>query len=96
MMTKKTILKIIQDHREEISERYGVKRIGLFGSHVRDKAGAKSDIDILVEFKTPKFDNYMELKYYLEGLLKAPVDLVLEDTLKPRIRPYISKEVIYA
>ena len=96
MMTKKAILRIIQDHREEISEKYGVKKIGLFGSYVRDEAGHKSDIDILVEFNTPNFDNYMELKFYLEDLLKATVDLVLADTLKPRIRPYISKEVVYA
>ena len=96
MMTKQTIMKIIQDHRDEIYERYGVRKIGLFGSHVRNKAGQKSDIDILVEFNKPNFDNYMELKFYLEDLLKATVDLVLADTLKPRIRPYITKEVVHA
>ena len=96
MMTKQTIMKIIQDHRDEIYERYGVRKISLFGSHVRNKAGQKSDIDILVEFNKPNFDNYMELKFYLEDLLKATVDLVLADTLKPRIRPYITKEVVYA
>lgn len=96
MMTKKAILRIIQDHREEICEKYGVMKIGLFGSHVRNEAGSKSDIDILVEFKTPNFDNYMDLKFFLEDLLKAPVDLVLADNLKPRIKPYINKEVVYA
>jgi len=93
---KNDILKTIKKHREEIYAKYDVIRIGLFGSHVRGEAGLKSDIDILVEFKSPNFDNYMELKFYLENLLKAPVDLVLADTLKPRIKPYIYKEVVYA
>ncbi|MEM3149982.1 MAG: hypothetical protein QXT49_03245 [Candidatus Nezhaarchaeales archaeon] len=42
------------------------------------------------------FDNYMELKFFLEDLLKRKVDLVTYDSLKPRIKPYVMREVEYA
>ena len=96
MVTKKIILNTLRDHKEELENRFGVRKIGLFGSYARDNAGLQSDIDILVEFNSPTFDNYMDLKFYLEDLLKTPVDLVLNDALKKRLRPYITQEVVYA
>ncbi len=58
----------------------------------------QSDIDVLVEFNKleKSFDNYMELKFYLEKLFHRRVDLVIREALKPRIRQHILKEVIYA
>jgi len=96
MVTKKIILNTLRDHKEKLENRFGVRKIGLFGSYARDNAGLQSDIDILVEFNSPTFDNYMDLKFYLEDLLKTPVDLVLNDALKKRLRPYIAQEVVYA
>jgi len=68
----------------------------LFGSYSRRKSRVKSDIDILVELSEPTFDNYMDLKFFLEELLNREVDLVMADTLKRRLRPRILREVIYA
>jgi predicted nucleotidyltransferase len=76
--------------------RYSVERLGLFGSCARGISHAGSDIDILVEFGEPTFDHYMDLKFYLEELLGAPVDLVLADCVKPRIAPLIARDVVYA
>lgn len=53
-------------------------------------------MDFLVVLERPSFDNYMDLKFFLEDLFSCKVDLVMEDTLKPRLRPYILEEVIYA
>jgi len=77
---------------------YGVKRIGIFGSYVKSKQRMDSDVDILVEFEKGKktFNNYMELKFFLEGLLKNKVDLVISESIKPELRPYILKSVRYA
>jgi predicted nucleotidyltransferase len=44
----------------------------------------------------PTFDHYMDLKFYLEGLFGSSVDLVLADTIKPRLKPYIDRDLIYA
>jgi len=76
--------------------RFSVRRIGLFGSYLQGTASETSDIDLLVDFAEPTFDHYMDLKFYLEGLFERPVDLVLSDTIKPRLKPVIQKEVAYA
>ena len=50
----------------------------------------------MVEFDTKSFDAYMDLKVFLERLFGCPVDLVLRDTIKPRLRETILKEAIHA
>jgi excisionase family DNA binding protein len=80
----------------EMKERFGVKRIGVFGSAARGEAGPESDIDVLVEFEDPAFDRYMELKFYLEDLFGRPCDLVIEESLKERLRGSVHAEVLYA
>ena len=95
-MTKKTVLNSIRIHKKELKEKFTVRRIGVFGSLARDDADRESDVDILVEFDQPTFDHYMDLKFFLEQLLNAQVDLVMADAVKPRLRPYISQEVVYA
>ena len=81
-----------------IRVRYGVARIGVFGSVVRDEATPASDVDVLVEFREGEetFDHFMDLKFYLEDLLGRKTDLVIADTLKPRIRDAVLGEVVYA
>lgn len=81
--------------RKELKDRFTVERIGIFGSVVRGDQKTGSDVDILVELSEPIFDNYMDLKFKLEEVLQRPVDLVITETLKPRIRPIIEKEVVY-
>ncbi len=97
MFRRKKIVEVIHKNNEEIRN-YGVKRIGVFGSFVRAAQNSKSDIDILVEFNRGEkaFDNYMELKFYLEKLFHRRVDLVIREALKPRIKQQILKEVVYA
>lgn len=97
MLTKKEAIKIIQEHEEKIKA-CGVRQIGVFGSFVKSTQKRGSDIDILVEFREGEktFDNYMELKFLLQRLLSRKVDLVIKDALKPRITPYVIKEVEYA
>ena len=96
MLPKKEILRDILAKREYI-RKYGVKRIGLFGSFIRGEQKETSDVDILVEFEKgmKTFDNYMELKFYLEKLLDCKVDLVIADALKPQVKPYVMKEIEY-
>lgn len=94
--TRSEVLAFLAAHAVELRSRYGVRRIGLFGSFVRDSAGADSDIDILVDFDAPSFDHYMDLKFLLEETFGREVDLVIARTLKPRIRPLVEAEVVYA
>ncbi len=97
MVTHEILLKEIEKNKEPI-RKFGVKKIGLFGSYVRGEQQKRSDIDILVEFEKGKktFDNYMDLKFFLEDLFDCKVDLVIKEAIKPRLKPYILESVQYA
>lgn len=97
MLTKNDIAKIIEENTEQI-KKYGVKSIGIFGSFVKVANNSKSDIDILVDFYEGQktFDNYIDLKFFLEKLFHRKVDLVIKRALKPRIKQNILEEAIYA
>lgn len=82
-------------NNQDILKKYGVKRIGLFGSYVNGTAHASSDIDLLVELERLTFDDYMGLILFLEDLFEKKVDLVTTTSVKPRLRPYIEKDVEY-
>jgi predicted nucleotidyltransferase len=52
-----------------------------------------SDIDLLVEFETPSFDNFMDLTFSLEEIFQRKVDLITSRSLSPYIKPYVDKEI---
>jgi len=95
-MGKKEIIRIIKNSKPEMESHFGVQRLGLFGSYVREKQSKRSDIDILVTFNRDidLFD-FLELREYLEGQLHVKVDLVMESALKPAIGKRILSEVEY-
>jgi predicted nucleotidyltransferase len=97
MLTSEKILKKINESQENI-RKCGVNRIGLFGSYLRNEQKIESDIDILVEFEGGRktFDNYMNLKFFLEDLFKRKVDLVITEAIKHDLRDYILGSVKYA
>jgi hypothetical protein len=95
-MKGEQIIDFLKANKDEITKRFSVRRIGLFGSHIRGEATSESDVDIIVEIDNPTFDNYMDLKFYLEEGLGRPVDLVMADCIKPRLKPIITREAAYA
>ncbi|MFZ4857159.1 MAG: nucleotidyltransferase family protein [Desulfuromonadaceae bacterium] len=92
--TSQQIFAVLSDNDELLRVR-GVRRIGLFGSFARNQGRARSDLDFLVEFEQPTFDNYMNLAFSLEKLFGRHVDLVTSDGLSSHVRPYIEKEVLW-
>ena len=97
MLTSKIIMQKIEDNMDKINI-FGVKKIGLFGSYVKDEQELESDLDFLVEFEEGKktFDNYMDLKFLLESMFNRNVDLVVFEALKPDLKPHILETVKYA
>jgi len=88
-------LEKLRRNEKQIRKRFGVKRIGIFGSAARGEAEGKSDVDVLVEFEQASFDNFMGLLFYLEELFGRKVDLVTIGGLSPHIGPRITKEVVW-
>jgi len=97
MLTSGIILEMLEDNKNKIGQ-YGVKRIGLFGSYCKNEQRKESDIDILVEFKKGKktFDNYMDLKFFLEDIFDCTVDLVVKEAIKIDLKSSIMRSVKYA
>lgn len=93
--SREEVLSLIEQNREAL-KRLGVHRLGLFGSCARGEATASSDLDFVVEFTEKSFDAYMDLKTFLEDLFGCRVDVVLAETIKPRLRPIIQRETVYA
>ena len=91
-LTDKKIMSLLKKHND-ILKKYKVKRIGLFGSYIRGEQKRYSDIDFLVEFEEPTFDNFMDLIFYLEDLFRKKVELITNGSLSPYIEPYVEKEV---
>jgi len=87
---------ILVKHKEILKKKFRVKEIGVFGSYVRGEQKKDSDVDILVEFEeTPTLLEFMELENYLTEILGVKVDLVMKRALKPTIKEFVLKEVVY-
>jgi hypothetical protein len=85
---------LIARHKADLAGDYKIKEMGVFGSYVRGEADDESDLDVLVEFSEPVgFINFIKAENYLCDLLGIKVDLVLKDSLKPRIGKSILEEV---
>jgi len=93
-MDKVYILNFLKSHKKEIQEKFGVEKIGLFGSFVRDEQTNNSDIDIIVKMPSD-FKKFFELQYYLEKHLNKKIDLGLEHTLRHFIKEKIKNEIKY-
>jgi predicted nucleotidyltransferase len=86
----------------ELCEYHKVKSLYAFGSVLTPRFNAESDIDLIVDFKDIDVkdyaDNYFDLKFALQEILKRPVDLLEEKAIK---NPYFkqvlkeSKELVY-
>jgi len=95
-MTQKFILDFLKKHQTELKEKFGVVKIGLFGSYARDEASPNSDIDIAVEIKSENsFRSFFSLLYFLEEGLKNKVDLGIDHSLKPTVKATVLKDIIY-
>ena len=94
-MNKQTVLTQLSGSIEEIRQRFAVRSLSIFGSIARDEAIDNSDVDVLVVFdQKPNFDIFMDLKFYLEDLLKTSVDLITDKALRPQVRRTIEQESI--
>jgi len=96
-MKPEEIISQLSANMEKLN-RYGIEKIGLFGSGARNTLTSSSDLDFLVEFYSgmKSFDNYMDVKFFLEDLFHRNIDLVIYQNIKEPLKEDILKEVIYA
>lgn len=91
-MKRDEVISQLKGRLDQLAD-FNIRSLAIFGSVARGEARSDSDIDFLVEFDGPAtFDQYMELKFFLEDLLGRPVDLVTRKGIRPELVPYIERE----
>ncbi len=94
-MNRKQAIEMLAKLKPELVKRFGVTRLALFGSTVRDEARPGSDVDILVSFDGPATsEKYFGVQFYLEDALGYPIDLVTEKAMRAELRPFIEREAV--
>lgn len=94
-MQRKEVLQILSENKKDLTERYGLKKMGIFGSVAKNTATADSDIDIVVEM-APDTLLRAELKQELERLLGYKVDLIRYwKRMNHYLKQHIDKEALY-
>jgi predicted nucleotidyltransferase len=96
-MRRDDAIRILNDHRNELTRDFGVKSLSLFGSVARNEAKETSDVDLLVEFdgRPVGLFHLAGLHSRLCNLLHAKrLDLVMRDSIYPALRENILGEAI--
>ena len=96
MKSLEEIKSTLKKQKLQIRERYGVSKIGIFGSYVRGEQKKKSDVDILVEFEKPiSLLKLVNLENFLGDIIGIKVDVVPKEDIRRELKERIIKEVIY-
>ena len=96
MLVLQDCINKLADFKVAFSQKYGITKLGIFGSVARKENTEGSDIDIVVEVKKPSLQLMYELKEALKALFACEVDLVrFRDSLRPLFKSNILKDVIY-
>lgn len=87
---------LLNDFMPYAEKRYGIKRIGVFGSVARGEQNDDSDVDICYEGHALSFLTMDLFQSELEKLLGCKVDTVrVRDNMNPVLRERIRKEGVY-
>jgi hypothetical protein len=96
MRESEKILKILEELKEVLFTKYKVKKVGLFGSYIKEEQKESSDIDVLVDFsEDADLIDLVGLVLFLEEKLRRKVDVVSEAALREELKEPILREVVY-
>lgn len=92
-----TVLETVRARRDEIEARYGIRLIGVVGSVARGEERPDSDVDLIVDVTGgPSLFKMSDAKWELETALGRKVDLVDRETMRPRARAFIERDLVMA
>jgi len=96
MLELKDCVNKLTEFKRVFGSKFGILKLGIFGSVARKENTEDSDIDIVVEVKQPTLSMMYELKEELNTLFGCEVDLVrFRESLRPLFKTNIQKDVIY-
>lgn len=95
MISLNQIKSLLSSNRDRLFREYPLANMAVFGSFARNEQREDSDVDILVEFKTPVGMEFIDLADDLEGILHRKVDLVSKNGIKPKYFAVIQNQLSY-
>ena len=94
MLNKEEAIEILKKELPYLKDKYGIKKIALFGSFAKEKQRNESDIDIIVEFERPIGLKFVELAEYVESILGRKVDILTPEGIKSIRVSSVSEDII--
>jgi predicted nucleotidyltransferase len=98
MIAQNQVIQYLSANKQSISQKYHLKKLGIFGSYARNEQLPTSDLDLLVEFEdnTPDLTGIKDfLRKEMQSVFNIPVDICREKYIKPVFRQQILSDVIY-
>ena len=96
LIKRDKILKLLKAYKSQNSEQYGILALGIFGSYARGHASKNSDIDVVIETKTPDLLMISHIRQDLESQFNTHVDIVRQrESMNPLLKKCIERDVVY-
>lgn len=96
MKSRDEIISLLRRYKPTAQEKYGISKLGIFGSVARGEQTPDSDIDVCYEGQAPSFLTLDMIQSELELLLDSKVDLVrVRDNMNSLLRQRILRDGIY-
>jgi predicted nucleotidyltransferase len=91
------VVEYLKRNKRFLYDKFGVTRMGIFGSFIRGEQAGSSDIDMIVDIEKGRknIHSFLQLKRFLEEELEKKIDLGFEHSLKPIVRDKIREQIIY-
>lgn len=95
-MDKDYLLHKLRVYKQHNADKYGIEKLGVFGSYARGQANATSDVDIVIKIKIPDPYIIVHIKEDLQQDLNCPVDIVrIRDKMNPLLKKHIERDAVY-
>ena len=95
-MNREKILNELKRYKPVLEKKYGITKLGVFGSVARGDVKNSSDVDVVVEIKNIDSFILLDIREELSKLLGCKVDLIrMRKNSNKILRKRIKKEVIY-
>lgn len=96
METTQEILSKLRDYKAAFAEKYGIERLGLFGSCARGEQDDRSDIDVVIKMQQPSYFTHFYIREDLENLFRNKVDVItLHENQIAAFRQNVERDIIY-
>ena len=96
-LTKEIILQKLREIKPKLQQDYNLADLALFGSYARDEQTLQSDIDLMIQMRTPSFRDYCRAAHTLEDLFpETKVQIVSRGAIRPQYFEYVKQDLLYA